>query len=71
VLDALGGLASEPTGAGAGAVRFLAMSEVPVSSSEVRERVARGEPIEELVGGAVAAYIAEQGLYAGVIGARG
>jgi nicotinic acid mononucleotide adenylyltransferase len=34
-----------------------------VSSSMVRERVARGDSIEDLVGPAVAGYIAEQGLY--------
>ena len=34
-----------------------------VSSSQVRERVARGEPVAELVGAAVARYIAEQRLY--------
>ncbi len=34
-----------------------------VSSSQVRERVARGEPVVELVGEPVAGYIAEQGLY--------
>jgi nicotinate-nucleotide adenylyltransferase len=44
-------------------VRFLNMPAVQISSSLVRERVARGEEIEDLVGAAVAAYIAEQGLY--------
>jgi nicotinate-nucleotide adenylyltransferase len=44
-------------------VSFLEMGTVPVSSSLVRERVARGEPVEELVGEAVAEYIAEHGLY--------
>jgi nicotinate-nucleotide adenylyltransferase len=43
--------------------RFLEMEPIEVSSSMVRERAARGEPIEELVGDAVAGYIAEQGLY--------
>jgi nicotinate-nucleotide adenylyltransferase len=42
---------------------FLEMSPIDVSSSMVRERVARGEAVEELVGPAVAAYIAEHGLY--------
>lgn len=37
----------------------------PVSSSEIRERLARGEPIEELVPPAVADAIAELGLYGG------
>jgi nicotinate-nucleotide adenylyltransferase len=44
-------------------VGFLKMGTVPVSSSLVRERVARGESVEELVGDAVARYIAEHGLY--------
>jgi nicotinate-nucleotide adenylyltransferase len=42
---------------------FLEMPPIEVSSSMVRERVAQGEPVEELVGPAVAAYIAEHGLY--------
>jgi nicotinate-nucleotide adenylyltransferase len=45
------------------ALRFLQMPSVDVSSSMVRERVARGEPIEDLVGSAVAGYIAVHGLY--------
>jgi nicotinate-nucleotide adenylyltransferase len=44
-------------------VDFLEMEPIEVSSSRVRERVARGEPVEELVGPAVAAYIREHGLY--------
>lgn len=35
----------------------------PVSSTEIRDRVRAGEPIEGLVVPAVAAYIAEHGLY--------
>jgi len=50
-------------GPGTPAVRFLEMPEVQVSSSQVRSRVAAGEPIEQLVGPAVAGYIAEHGLY--------
>jgi nicotinate-nucleotide adenylyltransferase len=50
-------------GGGETDVRFLEMPAVDVSSSMARERVARGEPIEGLVGGAVAEYIAEHGLY--------
>jgi nicotinate-nucleotide adenylyltransferase len=46
-------------------VSFLEMGTVEVSSSLVRERVANGEPVEELVGEAVAGYIAEHGLYRG------
>jgi len=44
-------------------VSFLEMSPVAVSSSQVRERVARGDPVEELVGGPVARFITEHGLY--------
>jgi nicotinate-nucleotide adenylyltransferase len=44
-------------------VRFLSMPAIEVSSSLVRERVRRGEPVQELVGEAVAGYIAEHDLY--------
>lgn len=44
-------------------VRFLEMGPIEVSSSLVRERVAHGESIEQLVGPAVAGYIAAQDLY--------
>jgi nicotinate-nucleotide adenylyltransferase len=44
-------------------VRFLAMPAIDISSSMVRRRVMWGEPIERLVGPAVAGYIAEHGLY--------
>jgi nicotinate-nucleotide adenylyltransferase len=44
-------------------IEFLAMAPVGVSSSIVRSRVAAGEPIEGLVGSAVAGYIEEHGLY--------
>ena len=44
-------------------VRFLEMPTIAISSSGARDRAARGEPIEDLVGPAVAAYIAEHGLY--------
>ena len=46
-----------------GSVIFLDMGEVAVSSSIVRELTARGEPIAELTGPAVAGYIHEHGLY--------
>lgn len=42
---------------------FLEMPSIAVSSSLVRERVARGESVRELVAPAVAAYIAEHELY--------
>jgi len=44
-------------------VAFLEMPMVEISSSMVRERVAEGRPVEELVGPAVAEYIAEHDLY--------
>jgi nicotinic acid mononucleotide adenylyltransferase len=49
----------------------LRMAPVAASSSAVRALIAAGEPVAELVGEAVAAYIAEHGLYraAGVAGA--
>jgi nicotinate-nucleotide adenylyltransferase len=49
----------------------LEMPRVEISSSLVRRRVAEGERVEDLVGGAVAGYIAELGLYrepAGITG---
>ena len=42
---------------------FLEMPPIDISSSIVRERVARGESVQELVGPAVAAYIGEHQLY--------
>ncbi len=56
VLDALGRVDRA-------SVRFLEMPTIAVSSSLARERVARGEPIEDLVGAAVARYIDEHHLY--------
>jgi nicotinate-nucleotide adenylyltransferase len=47
----------------------LRMPLIEVSSSRVRERVRRGLPVEDLVEPAVAAYIAEHGLYRVAIGA--
>jgi nicotinate-nucleotide adenylyltransferase len=44
-------------------LRFLDMEKVEISSSMARERAARGEPIEDLVGVPVARYVAEQDLY--------
>ncbi len=51
-----------------GRLRFLEMPVVDVSSSAVRERVGRGEGVAELVGAAVASYIAEHRLYCGPVG---
>jgi nicotinate-nucleotide adenylyltransferase len=44
-------------------VSSLEMPALDVSSSMVRERAARGQPIDELVGADVARYIAEHRLY--------
>ena len=46
-------------------VLFFEIEPVPVSSSEIREHVARGEAIDGLVPPAVAAQIAARGLYRG------
>ena len=56
---------------GGGEVRFLPMPVVEVSSSIVRERVARGESVEQLVGPAVAHYISEHELYGADAGSFG
>jgi nicotinate-nucleotide adenylyltransferase len=64
VLAAVAAIASSPPGeARSSSTHFLAMDPIEVSSSAVRDRVARGEPIEELVGPAVARYIASHDLY--------
>jgi nicotinate-nucleotide adenylyltransferase len=56
------GAAQQPLPAGVRA-RFLEMPAIEVSSSMVRTRVANGEAVDDLVGPAVARYIAEHGLY--------
>jgi nicotinate-nucleotide adenylyltransferase len=74
VLDTVVPLLGARDGAGGdrrAAVRFLAMPAMEVSSSMARERVARGDPIQDLVGGAVASYIAEHDLYRPRPGATG
>jgi len=48
-----------------GSVTCFQMDEVDVSSTEIRERVGRGESIDGLVPDAVAETIAQLGLYAG------
>ena len=47
-------------------VLFFDIEPIPVSSREIRERVARGEPIDELVPPDVAALIKELRLYQAV-----
>jgi nicotinate-nucleotide adenylyltransferase len=44
-------------------VEFFELEPVPISSREIRERVARGQSIDELVPAAVAALISSLGLY--------
>lgn len=46
-------------------VRVMEMPQISISSSEIRARVARGEPIDYLVPDKVAAYILRNGLYLG------
>jgi nicotinate-nucleotide adenylyltransferase len=60
----------ERGGPAAGTVS-LDMPRIEISSSLVRRRVAEGEPVEDLVGGAVAEYIAHLGLYREPAGIRG
>ena len=45
-------------------IRFFALPPVAVSSTLVRERVARGEPIDDLVPSRVAEAVRRHGLYA-------
>jgi nicotinate-nucleotide adenylyltransferase len=56
VLDALAAV-------GTADVRFLEMPSIEVSSSLARQRVADGQAVEDLLGPAVAGYIAEHQLY--------
>jgi nicotinate-nucleotide adenylyltransferase len=44
-------------------VRFLSMGPIDVSSSMARERARRGEPLQGLLGPAVASYVSDHGLY--------
>jgi nicotinate-nucleotide adenylyltransferase len=57
VLDSLGALGEQAR------VRFLDAPAIDVSSSQARARAGAGEPIADLVGDAVAGYIAARGLY--------
>jgi len=51
-------------------VSFLEMPTIEVSSSLARTRAGEGKEIDELVGPAVAGYIAERGLYARAVASR-
>lgn len=53
-----------------GGMTFLKMPMVEISSSMVRERLAEGKPVGELVEPAVAGYIAEHGLYSATMAAE-
>jgi nicotinate-nucleotide adenylyltransferase len=46
-------------------IDFLTMDTIDVSSSAVRERASRAEPLGDLVPATIADYIAEHGLYSG------
>ena len=46
-------------------VEFFEIEALPISSRDIRERVARGEPIDQLVPPAVAELIESLGLYRG------
>jgi nicotinate-nucleotide adenylyltransferase len=48
---------------GKAGIRFVDMPRLDISSSLVRKRLTAGEPIEQLVGGEVADYIAQHQLY--------
>ncbi len=56
ILDRLSGLDTDR-------VRFFDMPRLDISSSLVRRHVAAGRPIRHLVPDAVAAYVADEGLY--------
>ena len=44
-------------------VEFFEIEQLPISSSEIRDGIARGEPIDDLVPAPVAAEIERRGLY--------
>lgn len=47
----------------AGKVHLVSLDELPYSSSEIRERVAHGQPVDDLTVEPVARYIRDHGLY--------
>jgi nicotinate-nucleotide adenylyltransferase len=49
--------------AGAERIRFFDMPRIDISSSQIRRRVASGQPVRYLVPDAVAEYIVSEGLY--------
>jgi nicotinate-nucleotide adenylyltransferase len=48
-----------------GDVKVFAIDQLPISSRDVRARIARGEPVDELVPPGVAREIERRGLYRG------
>lgn len=58
VLDALSPLSPPPE-----RVRFLKMRPIEVSSSQVRERIAAGQPLDGLMPAPVVDYVVQQRLY--------
>ena len=52
----------------AGDVQVFEIEQLPIASRDVRERIARGEPIDDVVPAAVAREIERSGLYAGAPG---
>jgi nicotinate-nucleotide adenylyltransferase len=56
-------LTSMPTDAGLPDVHMMEMPALPISSTDIRRRVAEGMPIDYLVPAAVARFIRERGLY--------
>lgn len=51
-------------------LRVIGVTSPPISATDVRLRVARGEPVTGLVPDAVARIIAERGLYGGAVTTR-
>lgn len=47
----------------AGDVQVFEIEQIPIASSELRERIARGDPIDQLVPAPVAREIERRGLY--------
>jgi nicotinate-nucleotide adenylyltransferase len=68
--EVLAAIASEPAPAPSKGVCFLNMPPIDISSSIARERAARGEPLDDLLGADVASYVREHELYRETAGAR-
>lgn len=52
----------------AGKAQVFEIEQLPIASRDVRERIARGEPIDDVVPAAVAREIERRGLYSGAPG---